>query len=300
MLTVIGVFALHQLLDVNYPVRRTAMHLPFLMLLSVFTILDDSPRLLRMGAGGIIASFLAFNFVSQANVNHVLDWRYECVPRTFVERIAQFQDSTGAKPIVSCNNFMNYLIGLQMPSVNGNFYSERSQSFPSVKADLLIATENMKWDGLVYFDTIDFNHQTDMTLMQRKELTHWTVVHEDHLPLSKPSTTPCLFRVDSVEHLIGKPMAIEIDIVASAPTSPVIWSIYAQVWSSESESTFSGNIDLGATHYDLREPRNVNIRSEFTTLQAGSDHIRIFMISSNNKPFTLSQARVTLLAEETE
>lgn len=300
ILTVIGVFALHYSLDVNFPIRRTAMHLPFLLLVSVFSILDDVPRRIGLVAGGVIASFLAINFISIMNINHVLDWRYECVPRTFVKRVAHFQDSTGRKPIVSCNGFMNYLIGLQMPSVNGSFFSEQSHSFPSTRADLLIATENMNWEGLVYFDTVDFNHQTGMTLMQRRQLTEWTKVHEDYLPLCTTSAASCSFRVDSIKHLIGRPLAIELDMIASAKTRPILWTIYVQVWRSETEHLSSSYLDMTATHYDLLEPQSIVIKSEFVTLPEDADHIRIFMVSNNHKPLTLSEVRLSLLAENAQ
>lgn len=298
ILAVAGVFALHTLLDVNYPIRRTAMHLPFLMLVSVFTILDGLPKLIRLGAGCFIASFMALNFGYNLNLNHALDWRYECVPRPFVERIAQFEGSIGRKPFVSCDGFMNYLIGYQIPTVNGGFYSDQLQNFPSKRADLLIAHENMKWEGLVQFDTIDFNEQTGITLMQRKQLTNWTVVHETSQPSHMSSTSTGLAYIDSIEHLIGKSLAIEVEMTASSTSYPVLWSIYAQVWHSESESIFSSSLDMSATHYDLRKSRTVSVKSEFITLPKGADHLRIFAVSNNNRPITLSDIRVSVMADE--
>lgn len=298
ILAVAGIFALHTLLDVNYPIRRTAMHLPFLMLVSVFTMLDGLPKLIRLGAGCSIASFMALNFCYNLNLNHALDWRYECVPRPFVGQIARFEGSIGRKPFVSCDGFMNYLIGYQIPAVNGGFYSDQLQNFPSKRADLLIAHENMKWDGLVHFDTIDFNEQTGITLMQRKQLTNWTVVHETSQPSHVSSTSIGLAYIDSIEYLIGKSLAIEVEMTASSTSYPVLWSIYAQVWHSESESIFSSSLDMSATHYDLRKSRTVNLKSEFITLPKGADHLRIFAVSNNNRPITLSDIRVSVMADE--
>jgi hypothetical protein len=300
LLTVTGVFILHHLMDVNFPIRRAAMHIPFLMLMSLFTLLDGLPRYVRMLSGGFVSLFIAIHFVSHINLNHTLDWRYECVPKTFVERIAHYPDSTGRKPIVSCNSFMNYLIGLQRDDVTSSFYSDRLQSFPSIRADLLIATENMKWSGLDHFDTLEFNHQTGMTLMQRQIRTRWKAVHEDHLALSSTSTAPCAFRIDSIHHLVGIPLAVEVEMVATALAYPINWSVYGQVWSSETDCMYSGDINLGATHYDLRRPLNVHLKSELITLPEGAHHIRVFMVGNNNRPFTLSQVKLTLLAEDTE
>lgn len=297
-LAMVGVFALHFLLDVNFPIRRTAMHLPFLMLVSAFTLLDGFPKLVRLTIGGSIASLMALNFAAQLNLNHIMDWRYECMPKEFVARVAQFQDSTGRKPIVSCNGFMNYFIGYQMPFVNGGFYAENFQKFPSEHADLLIATENMKWDGLVYFDTLSFHQPTGMTLMQRKSLTKWTVVREMELVNQVSPSLPALVRIDSIENLVGLPLAIEIDMDLTSNSYPVFWSVYAQVWRSETESIFSCSLDMSATHYDLRDLRKVNIKSEFITLPEGANHLRIFVVSNNNKPMTVSDVHVSILADK--
>lgn len=90
--TLIGVYLLHIVLDVNYPVDRVGLYfVPFFVGALFFTIDQfDSP----FKYFGFIALILPIHFCLNLNVNYTSLWKKEYIPDSFYEYIAKAESET--------------------------------------------------------------------------------------------------------------------------------------------------------------------------------------------------------------
>jgi len=279
----LGVIALHLLLDVNYPVRRAAMHLPWLWLISFFIVLDNMPRKLGLILGIIPTVLIAGHFLKNVNVNHVMDWGYECVPHSFLYKISTTGNQNGRPPIVSCNPYMSTIIGYQSQLSGIESGITCGKVYPSNHADFNITSDSMIWDGRSLYDTADFNPATGIALMQRKESVNWQLI-EEYFPQHNPGQSDYLLftRIDHFNKYAGKAISVEINMTLQSYTNPVIWSLYSQIWNNENECLKVNEGDA-QMFFDLVNPRRIRLRTEIFPSSADADHMRLFIQPHDRK-----------------
>lgn len=299
-LSLIGVFAMHYLLDINFPIRRTAMHLPWLLLGSLFLLFDALPRTLARATGWVVSGSLVFNFLINMNLNHVMDWKYECVPKSFTDLMVQRFQLTGTMPSVSCGEYMADIISYQTRSSPSGIITASGPVYIDGQVDLVVASDGLRWGHLSEYDTLDFYAPTGTALMGRRNPTSKKLLKRA-VPAILPSLESAfLFGFDSINSYAGHVLSYEMTMTAQCDRPVTDWTCYAQIW-SETECISNTQFDLQPAHYDLQRPTKIRIAREVAIVRSDAVHFRCFIYAgAQNRELKLTDVQVSVFASESK
>lgn len=141
----------------------------------------------------------------------------------------------------------------------------------------------MIWEGRNLYDTADFNPQTGIALMQRREPVKWRLIDE-YFPEHAPGQSDYLLftRLERFHEFYGKAISVEISMTAQSSANPVIWSLYSQIWANENECLEVNEGDA-QIFFDLGTPRRIHLRAETFPASANADHMRLFIQPHDRK-----------------
>ncbi|MCB0396922.1 MAG: hypothetical protein KDD36_09725 [Flavobacteriales bacterium] len=167
--SLVGIFAMKKVMNINYPVGRAALHYLPLVLLAFYTVIDRIPGLRFRRLVWLPAGVLFIHLIFHLNFGHLHGiWKDDAVPEKFYDIIAAATSAGQTPPTVSTHtytastwNHYDYLHG-------GKLNSAQSEGYPSRAADWLITDPCVDGRSLHDYDTVAFRSATGIALMRPK------------------------------------------------------------------------------------------------------------------------------------
>ena len=222
---VIASVLLNKLFHVNYPEDRVGLYFLPLLICSICFVADALQKYKRVKVLSVITFslfFLPVHFIYNLNASHTTQWDFENVPHRFYDKVSGYFKNGEAPPAMAGYRMRELTWAYQAYRHGGKAGMIYHKNFPDLKSDFQIAIARELGNWPAYYDRIDYDKASDLSLLKRKRILSRKLLCE----IKGPSTSNgkdienlelCTMEIDS---LAWKNIYVKVQFRVQSPVKP--------------------------------------------------------------------------------
>ena len=295
LVSIIGIFLVVNLLNVNYPEDRVAIYLFPLTIGSLFFVLDSvkSKKYRFLYLMLIPLLFFPVHFMSSINVSYVNGYIIEAIPQRFYEVISTEQKKNNVIPTIGGSNmrqfawtYINFINGGDENSIDWAGYPDTVSSFQ------LLETDQYPYN-LNAYDSIDYASYSGLTLYKRKKEVSKTKIKKIDFHEPKSITGNEYYNLLEIDSISNKGYYFEFNMSIVSAEIPFTGWLVLQVVNNKNKTVVYKYIPFNWLKHGL-----INEISDFSQsifldkIPEDAYKIKIYVWNKDKKSFTLHSAHV--------
>jgi len=292
--TIIGTILLHLILDINYPQDRAAIHFFVLFMAVFFFNLDQFNKKTFRYFGPVIALALTIQLFISMNLRYVPHWKQETVPISFYNLLSQWHQKTGVLPTISANGILGKVFEHYGFHHGETLNSTQDKEFPSKIADFLITSHWVNKNFIIGYDTLQYDKETGVSLMQRKNRFEWQQVLSHSEKKNFNSKKSIFFLEIPAEQFLKAPFCYDISFKAQSKRFPFRCWIVCDVFDDSNKSLSYNSIDLQRVKSDIRQTSFIHRRLYLETIPKDAKKIRFYLWNVDKETVNISDLQITM------
>lgn len=280
-LTIIGYILMHNILGVKYPQERAALQIYLLFMFALFFAIDNINIKPLKYLFALPTLIITIQFLYLFNFKHIQHWKNQTVPYSFYQHLYTWQQNNNIKPTISGHGLLGKVLDYYDYTNGGKLNCTRDDIPPSKIADFII-TNN--WNSnITGYDTVLYEKETSVALMQREKLVEWefvfqktikdTIVYGDFYNLAEFST----------KELKSKSACFDVKFDAQSKDFPFISFIVCTANNANNEQIHYTNYNLQIAKADIREKNTFHRKLFYDKMHDDTEKVIVYLWFLNNK-----------------
>lgn len=298
---IIGIACMHAFLGVKIPIDRAAVQLYILMILCWLLVLEYLDRRLQLVIMAIVVMIICIPSLASINLRYTPHWAREAVPAEFYHVILKWKRDNGQVPSLSTSHLayhgMEYYDAINAKELN----VQHNSLYPNTHADFIIIQDNPKRSEISMFDTVKYDPNTTVGLLQLREAPPWEIVAQyqvEEFPTNMEFCNLASFRLDSLN--ISGPFKINASFKATCQQGIKEWWL---IYAIDNEIKKLVAYHFSYLHYNYPTlPKEQLIESVFVmdSLPEGSTFIKVFLWNIHKKDIQVHDSKLTVSTLESK
>lgn len=299
--TIAGTIILNLFLGIAYPTSRMLIYYFVLIMIAFFLVVDEMEKFYINYVSYLVAGIFAFQLIYTLNLAYAPCWRYDTLPRSVYQKIADETHKTGYLPTISTTEILEIEYEFQNFEHKGKLNAAQSTAFPGKYSDYIISNDLAIIDRIADYDTILLDNKTRVSLLKRRKPVQWTEI----LYLKKPSIEGeeeflSLADKQSCIPFRNHPFCVEVRFKAKSANYPLRCTLVCDVWDSTNTSLQSTSVWLQSIHSDIREEKSFHQKILFENIPAEASSLIFYCMNNNKTMIKLTDIEINLLKGEIE
>ncbi|NQU32213.1 MAG: glycosyltransferase family 39 protein [Bacteroidetes bacterium] len=301
VLSLVGIFLVVNLLDVNFPEDRVAMYLFPLAVGSLFFVIDsvEGRRSRFLYFAVIPLLFFPIHFVSSINVSYVNGYKTEALPERFYQTISLEHEKNNVIPTIGGSNMRHFAWAYMNYTNGGNENSIDWAGYPNTVSSFQILETNKYPYSLNDYDSIDYEACSGLTLYKRKQEV--TIIKTHKISINSPQKVVGdeYFNILEIDTMDQKNYYFDFNLSIVAAELPITGWLVIQAVNSEHSTLVYKFMPLNWLKHGLPDiPFDFHQSIFMESLPEGVETIKIYIWNKDKKTFTLNSARVEVFDYE--
>jgi hypothetical protein len=299
--TVTGTIAMHYLFGVGYPESRMAIYFFVLLITPLYLSIDESDINYTRYSGYVVSAVFVIQFIFTFNFSYSPSWKYDTLPVSIYNRIADYAQKDGVIPTVSTNLILGRQFMYHDFAHSGKLNSPQMSNFPSNISDFIIANKTIKKNTFSAYDTVEFSKKTGVYLLQRKQPIVWTEVasYKDSL-IEGTNEYFNLIPDQNSEPFREFPFCFDIEFKAQSQRFPFRCILVCDVWDKSNQSLSMNYIELQSIKSDVSRETYFHRRQYIEKIPQEAAIIRFYFFNIDKTEVKFSDLKIRLFRGQTQ
>ena len=295
--SIIGIFLVVILLDVNYPEDRVAMYFFPLVIGSLFFVLDSvkSKKYRFLYLILIPLLFFPVHFMSSINVSYVNGYIIEAIPQRFYEAISSEHKKNNVMPTIGGSN-MRQFAWTYINFINGGDENTIDWAgYPDTVSDFQILETNRYPFNLNSYDSIDYANYSNLTIYKRKKQVPKTKVEEINIYEPKCIIGNEYYNLLEIDSISNKGYYFEFNVSIISADIPFTSWLVIQVVNNKNKTVVYKYIPFNWLKDGvINETSNFSQSIFLDKIPEDAYKIKIYIWNKDKKTFTLNSAHIDI------
>lgn len=293
--TIAGTVALFYLFKVEYPTSRMGTYYYVLFMVPLYVAIDESGlKLARLGAY-LVAGVIAIQFILTFNFSYAPCWRYETLPHSINNRIAEEMGKSSDLPTFSTYEILYRQFNAFDYSKNGSLNTPQIRNFPSKVADYILANNWVKQNTFANYDTIEFDKTSMCYLLKRKQPIVWSEQEKYDTLLVEGNNEYFEFipGLDAAKYH-GYPFCFDIRFKVVSAKFPLTLALTCDVWDESRNSLVMSTIPLQYIKADVRTGFEFHRKLYIENIPENAKIIKFYFFNKKYAQVKITDLSITL------
>ncbi|BDX38343.1 hypothetical protein CYCD_16980 [Tenuifilaceae bacterium CYCD] len=284
---------MHNILGVKYPQERAALQIYLLFMIALFFAIDNIKLKLLKYFFALPTIIITIQFYYLFNFKHIQHWKNQTVPYSFYEYLYDWQQNNNIKPTISGHGLLGKVLDYYNYTNEGKLNCTRDDIPPSKIADFII-TNN--WDSnITGYDTVLYEKETSVALMQRKKLIDWELIYRktenDTIVFGEFYNLVELY----TKELKNKSVCIDVEFNAQSNDFPFNSFIVCSANNANDEQIHYTNYNLQIVKADIRDESTFHCKLFYDMMKEETEKVVVYLwLLKNKNGIKVSNANVKI------
>lgn len=291
----------HTLFDVRYPEDRTGLYLYPLFIGTTCFALDALTRKYK-ALVALPLLYFPVHFLFSMNLTHSSLWANQCIPDRFYNKVVSEAKEGQAPPTVG-GYFVTKLPWLWINRKHeGRLGQMQSSDYPGLLADFQVCRPEEFPNWPVYYDTIDYDVPSGLSLLKRKapmekiELIRKTGISSEE-NIVQEFFGFIELKADSIA---GKTLLVDFEFTFSSPDEPFSGWLVVDVNSTSGEQLRYEFTALYGVKKSWRGDAPFRCSMYIPELPANAHRLSAYIWNKNGQRFSIKNGKCTLYVLHTD
>lgn len=294
----VAVSILGYFMNVNFPEDRTGLYFYPFFIGSIFFLLDTISFEKRNNLVLlVIIPFLFFplHFFYNFNFTHSSFWKSERIPHQFHQKILADYKSSNDLPTIGGYHIRALCWAFENHQQGGELNYLQTTNYPETFSDFQIVDARENPDWALYYQEIDRDANSGLSLLKRNEKINDTMIHQilesERMELNKAFKNIYKFNVNS---LVGETILLEVKMGLESERVPFNSKLVVQVNDKDSKMVMYENIPFSWIKTQWTADEYFHGKVYLKDIPLGAEKMVVYIWNIDKETFVINNIAVSI------